>query len=88
MSERGLEDADEFGVLVHAFDRKDNEQVRIYFGEFRGDRYVDIRVFYRTEEGFRPTKRGVRVDQELFPELLSGMLELIEVLGIDLESLP
>lgn len=87
MSERGLEDADKFGILVHAFDRTDDEQVRIYFGEFRGTRYIDIRIYYLAEDGFRPTKRGIRIHEELFPELLRGVLELFEVLNVDPKSL-
>ena len=61
MDEQDISASDEFGIPVHAFARTAREEIRISLNEYRGFEYIDIRVFYRGEDGFRPSKKGVTI---------------------------
>ena len=77
--------AGEFGVLVHSI-MKGNDQVRISVSEFKGKEYIDIRTFYlpndADDEGYKPTKRGVTVPTDSYWDLLKGVVELGNTLGL------
>ena len=78
----------EFGVPAHVIEKNSREQVRIGISEFSGNEYIDIRTFFQSPDGFRPTRRGVTVPTRLYPELLKGVIELGWALGmIDPETL-
>lgn len=78
---------DEFGIPVHMFDKNSREQIRISLNEYMGFEYIDIRVFYKSDEGYRPTKKGVTLSKDLYAELFLGVLQLGEALGIDEQAL-
>ncbi len=78
---------DEFGLPVHVFERSASEQIRISLNEFRGFEYIDIRVFFASEDGYRPTRRGLTLRKDLYPELFRGIVELGGALGYDAEAL-
>jgi hypothetical protein len=51
--------------------------------EFKGRRYADLRVFYRDDDGeLKPTRKGVCVSPELWPDFVRG----IEKLGAQLQE--
>lgn len=79
---------DQYGVLVHSFDRSAREQVRISINEYMGTRYLDIRVFYKDKESqeYLPSKRGVTLPTERYPDLLEGIVQLGETLGYDADG--
>ncbi len=81
-------DTDKYGVLVHCFDRNSREQIRISINEYMGTKYLDIRVFYKDKrsEEYLPSKKGVTLATDKYPELLDGIIELGETLGYDLGS--
>jgi len=66
----------EFGVPAHVIHKGGREQVRFYVNEYQGHEYMDIRAFYRSEEGWRPSRKGVTLRPEFYRELLKGVLEL------------
>lgn len=78
---------DDYGVPVYTFEKNKREQIRISINEFKGTEYIDIRTFYQENGQFKPSGKGVTLKKELYPELLKGVLELADVLGIDLPSL-
>ncbi len=78
---------DEFGVPIHIFAKNSSQQIRISLNEYKGVQYIDIRQFYISENGFRPTKKGVTLRTDLYLELLNGVVLLGEALGYDNESL-
>lgn len=80
-------DSDEFGVPVHIIERNQREQTRISLNEFKGVTYIDLRIFYKTDDGYRPTKRGLTLRRDLYPELFRGIVELGNALGFDEQSL-
>ena len=70
------DDYGEFGVPLHTIEKNDKEQVRFSINEFKKREYIDIRTFSMTEDGFRPTKKGVTLKPTFFQELLRGVLEI------------
>ena|GEM_PF-4883501 len=77
-----LENTDEFGVPVHVFFKSDREQIRISLNEYKGYEYIDIRIFYRSYEGFRPSPKGITLRKELLPELVRGIAQLSQIVGL------
>jgi hypothetical protein len=68
--------------LVFRFEKNSFEEVRISLTEFKGKELIDIRVYYQPEgeEDMRPTKKGITISPEKFPELQKGLLALENVL--------
>jgi hypothetical protein len=87
MIEDELASNDEFGVPVHVIPKGPREQIRISLNEYRGFDYIDIRSFYLSDHGYRPSKKGVTLKKDLYPELFRGIMQLGETLGFDDETL-
>jgi len=82
----GSDDDGKYGVLVHLIQKSRRQQVRISLSEFNDDEAIDIRQFYvpKGEEGsvYRPTTRGVRLPVASYWELLKGVVELGNTMGL------
>lgn len=52
--------ADE-GKMIATIPRSATEQLQIALKEFKGKKYLDLRIFYTTDEGtnWLPTKKGI-----------------------------
>ena len=76
--------AGEFGVLIHSIQKRRTEQIRLSLSEYSGTEYIDIRSFYldRESEEYKPSRRGVTLPPSAFPELLRGVIELGNTLGV------
>ena len=75
--------------ILHTFPKNSIEEVRISLTSFKGQEYLDVRVFYRADDGeFRPTKKGVTINMELIPDLLEGLAKVREALGEEENALP
>lgn len=69
-------------VVVHSFPKNPLEEVRSSVTVFKGKKYVDLRVYYKGDDGeFRPSKKGLTIALDLFPELEEAMRKLKEVIG-------
>jgi len=57
--------------------RTATEQIQIQVNEYKGKKYLDLRIFYTTDGGLTwlPTKKGVAV----YPESLELLKEAIEL---------
>jgi hypothetical protein len=84
--DNGSDDDGKYGVLVHLIQKSVRQQVRISLSDFNNDEAIDIRQFYvpKGEEGseYRPTTRGVRLPTESYWELLRGVVELGNTMGL------
>ena len=62
--------------LLAAIERSDTEQLQISISEYRGKSYLNMRIFYTTDEGqtWLPTKKGVTFT----PDQLDILTEAIE----------
>lgn len=68
--------------VIASFPKNSFEEVRISLTEFKGKELIDLRVYYQPdgEEEMRPTKKGITISLEKFPELKKGLLTLEKVL--------
>ena len=77
---------DEFGVPVYIIEKNATQQIRINLNEYKDHQYIDIRTFYCFDGEFKPSKKGVTLPPELYPELLQGIVILGEVLGMSADD--
>jgi hypothetical protein len=68
--------------LIASFEKNSLEEVRISLTEFKGKELIDLRVYYQPEDGEekRPTKKGITISPEKFPELKKAILALEKAL--------
>mgnify|MGYP000245558982 FL=1 len=71
--------------LISTIERSSTEQLQIALKEYKGKKYLDLRIFYTTDDGasWLPTKKGVTVS----PNHLSVLKEAIEVAIGELDGL-
>ena len=51
-----------------------SERLRVDVKTYRGNTYIDIRVWYVTDDGdYRPSSKGVTLKPTMAPELLRGI---------------
>ena len=62
--------------LLATIDRSERERLQIAINEYKGRSYLDLRIFYTTDDGetWRPTQKGVTV----YPEDLDTLANAIE----------
>ena len=62
--------------LLATIERSDTEQLQISVSEYKGRSYLNMRIFYTTDEGatWLPTKKGVTFS----PDQLDLLTEAIE----------
>ena len=69
-------------TLVRVIEKGASGRIHIRLSKFRDKDYLDIRNFYEGEEGeWLPTRKGVAVPVDLYPELMDALTaakELIE----------
>lgn len=60
---------------IARFDKNASEEVRVQLREFRGHQLLDMRVYFRPEDGSepRPTRKGLSVSVNLAPKLLEAV---------------
>ncbi len=71
--------ADE-GKMLATVPRSDTERMQIAVKEFKGRSYLDMRIFYTTDEGetWLPTKKGVTCSPENLEILRDAIDEAIK----------
>jgi hypothetical protein len=69
-------------VLVRVIEKGASGRIHIRLSKFHDKDYLDIRNFYEGDEGqWLPTRKGVAVPVDLYPELMDALnaaKELIE----------
>lgn len=70
--------------LLATIPRTATEEIQVQINEYKGKKYLDLRIFYTTDGGnsWLPTKKGVAV----YPENLELLKEAIEKAQSELES--
>jgi len=70
------------GEVIASFEKNSMEEVRVSLTEFKGKALIDLRVYYQPEDGEekRPTKKGITISPEKFPELKKAILALEKAL--------
>ena len=67
------------GEVIASFEKNSMEEVRISLTTYKGKNLIDLRVYYQPEDGEekRPTKKGITISPEKFPELKKA-IEAVE----------
>ena len=75
-----MSDTDSKDILVHAFPKGEDEEIRLGIQKYKGRYYIDFRVWFQdgTTPDFKPTRKGVSISADRFPELRKGMEKLFE----------
>ena len=51
-------------------------QIHVRLSRFQGRDYLDIRNFFQTDdEEWKPTRKGIAIPVELYPEILAALKE-------------
>ena len=67
--------------LIAQFEKNATEVVRVSLTEYRGRKLVDVRVYYSDDEGqYHPTKKGVSLSVDVYPDFKRALLELEKIL--------
>jgi Transcriptional Coactivator p15 (PC4) len=77
---------DQFGLVVHRFEKKRRAEIRISINEYKGHRYIDIREFYLNDEGTFAPGKGITVPPDLIGELVHGIALLAEALEYNIDA--
>lgn len=68
--------------VIHSFPKNPLEEVRASLTVYKGKQYVDLRIYYKGDDGeFHPSKKGLTVSLDLFPELQQAVEKLGEAIG-------
>ena len=66
-------------------EKNSRESVVVSETEYKGNKYVDVRVFYKDTDGtLKPTRKGVSIRRDQLDELVSALIAL----GIGSVKLP
>ena len=70
--------------LLATIPRTATEEIQVQVNEYKGKKYLDLRIFYTTDGGntWNPTKKGVAI----YPENLNALKEAIEQAQKELEN--
>ncbi len=70
---------------IAVFQKSAREAIGVRLTEWAGEQRVDIRIYVQAigEEHLVPTKKGVSIPIEKFPELLDGFQKLGDVMSTD-----
>lgn len=74
--------------LLATIERSATERTEIGISEYKGRKYLDLRVFYTTDEGitWNPTKKGITVAPEKIQEVIDAFVEAKQELGVEDEE--
>lgn len=72
-----------------SIERNATEELQISINEYKGKKYVDMRIFYTTDEGdsWNPTKKGVTIAPDKIEDVKVALTKAQEELGVELEDL-
>ena len=65
------------GVVIATFEKNKKEEVRVSVETFHGRKLINIRVFYKDDDGtMKPGKQGIAVAVDRYKDLAGAILEL------------
>ncbi len=64
-------------AVIQDIDKGSGEIIRVEISEFKGQQYLNIRVWYmdKNTEEYRPTQKGVTIRPDLFASLKEAILK-------------
>lgn len=74
--------AEEKAQVVHSFPKNPLEEVRASLTTFKRKQYVDLRIYYKGDDGeYHPSKKGLTISLDLLPDLEEAVRKLKEESG-------
>jgi hypothetical protein len=68
-------------VTIGEIQKNQKEKIIISTNEYKGHKYVDLRVHYEDESGeYKPSKKGIAVNPKILPEVVEMMVQAAESL--------
>lgn len=71
--------------FITQFDKNSAEKVKVFLNRYRGNEYIDIRVWTKSlpgeDGGENPSRKGITLHVELLPDLLRALKEAEEAIG-------
>ncbi len=68
--------------FIRDLEKNKSEIIRVSIDEYRGEKLVNIRVFYKDKDGnWAPTKKGIAIRLEIFPQLKKILDEVEDVIN-------
>jgi hypothetical protein len=72
---------DEASQLVAQFEKNSKEEVRVSIDDFRGRKIINMRVYYRSDNGqWLPGRQGLALGVDRYRDLAEAMLKVGEAL--------
>ena len=77
----------EYPQILATVPRSATEEIQISINEYRGKKYLDLRVYYTTDDGlnWNPTKKGVTFSPDKLSELKDAIEKAIAEFGVEEE---
>lgn len=73
--------------IVAEFERPGDEVLRVETHEYKGQWYASARIYYQAEDGeWKPTKRGITLNTDILPDVVSALQEAGRLLSGEEES--
>ena len=78
----------EYPQILATVPRSATEEIQISINEYRGKKYLDLRVYYTTDDGLNwsPTKKGVTFSPDKLGELKDAIEKAIAEFGVTEET--
>ena len=65
-------------------DKNTKEKFIVEEKEFKGNKFVDVRVYYKDEfDNLNPTKKGIALSYATIPKIIDALLEAVEDSGME-----
>jgi len=68
--------------VIGEIQKNQKEKIIISTNEYRGHKYIDLRVHYEDETSgdYKPTKKGIAVNPKILSQVVEMMIEAAEAL--------
>ncbi|MCB1306790.1 MAG: transcriptional coactivator p15/PC4 family protein [Leptospiraceae bacterium] len=62
--------------IIKDIEKGAGEIVRVEISEFKGQKYLNIRIWYTDKESgeYKPTQKGIAIRPDLYPDLKAAIL--------------
>jgi hypothetical protein len=66
-------------IVVAQFEKNKKEEVRISVGTFHGRRIINVRIYYKDDDGtWKPGKQGLALSVDRYKDLAGAILQVGE----------
>jgi len=59
--------------IIHEFMKNGEDKIIVSFTTYKGKRLINLRVYYESEDGWKPTAKGLTIRRELIPDLKAAI---------------